>query len=205
MKNIFISTFILLASLNVLGQNFEGKIMYQNTFKSKNPQITDQQWADMFGPTQEFYAKGSNYKNVSNGSLLVWQVYSAKENMIYTKMGNSPSLYWNNAGENTDTILKFEIKKASVVVLGYTCDELILTCKSGLQKYYFNSKFGVDPKLYAAHTYGNFAFYLAKSKAWPLKAIIATLITTATEIKPMVVDANIFKLPAGAKLEKSPY
>ena len=209
MKNIFISTFILLVSLSVLGQNFEGKITYQNTFKSKNSQITDQQWTNMFGPIQEFYAKGSNYKNVSNGTLLVWQVYSAKENMIYTKMGNSPSVYWNNAGENTDTILKSEIKKASAVVLGYTCDELILTCKSGLQKYYFNSKVGVDPKLYAAHTYGNFAFYLAKSKAWPLKSIIATdqftLISTATEIKPMVVDANIFKLPAGAKLEKSPY
>ena len=124
-------------------------------------------------------------------------------------MGNSPTIYWNDATANTDTILKTEVKKASAVVLGYTCDELILTCKSGVQRYYFNSKFGVDPKLYAAHTYGNFAFLLTKTKSWPLKSIIETdqftLTSTATEIKPMVVDVTIFQLPAGVKIEKSPY
>jgi len=209
MKKIFIATLILFTSLAVFGQNFEGKIVYQNSFKTKNSQIKDAQWTAMFGSTQDFYAKGNDYKSVSNGSLLLWQTYSAKENKIYTKMGNSPSIYWNDAGANTDTILKFEIKKASTVVLGYTCDELILTCTSGIQKYYFNSKFGVDAKLFAAHTYGNFAFYLAKCKAWPLKYIIETeqftLTSTATEVKPMVVDINIFKLPAGVKIEKSPY
>lgn len=210
MKNIFIAAFILLTSLTVFGQTpFEGKIVYQNTFKTKNSQIKDEQWLAMFGSTQEFYAKGSNYKSVSNGTLLLWQIYSAKENKIYTKMGNSPSIYWNDAGVNTDTILKFELKKAAAVILGYTCDELTLTCKSGIQKYYFNSKLSVDPKLYAAHTYGNFAYYLSKSKSWPLKSYIETdqfiLTSTATEVKAMVVDINIFKLPAGVKIEKSPF
>jgi len=209
MKNIFISAFILLTSLSVFGQNFEGKIVYQNTFKSKNPQLKDEQWAAMFGAKQEFYAKGNQYKYVSNGTLLLWQTYSATDKKIYTKMSNSPSIYWNDATANTDTILKTELKKATTVVLGYTCDELILTCKSGVQKYYFNSKFGVDPKLYAAHTYGNFALLLTKTKSWPLKSVIETeqfiLTSTATEVKPMVVDINIFKLPVGAKLEKSPY
>lgn len=209
MKNIFISAFILLTSLSVFGQNFEGKIVYQNTFKSKNPQLKDEQWSAMFGSTQEFYAKGNQYKYVTNGTLLLWQTYSATDKKVYTKMSNSPSVYWNDATVNTDTILKIELKKASAVVLGYTCDELILTCKSGVQKYYFNAKFVVDPKLYTAHTYGNFALLLTKTKSWPLKSVIETdqftLTSTATEVKPMVVDINMFKLPAGAKLEKSPY
>jgi hypothetical protein len=209
MKNIFISAFILLTSLSVFGQNFEGKIVYQNTFKSKNPQLKDEQWSAMFGSTQEFYAKGNQYKYVTNGTLLLWQTYSATDKKVYTKMSNSPSVYWNDATLNTDTILKIELKKASAVVLGYTCDELILTCKSGVQKYYFNAKFVVDPKLYTAHTYGNFALLLTKTKSWPLKSVIETdqftLTSTATEVKPMVVDINMFKLPAGAKLEKSPY
>ncbi|WP_211208942.1 hypothetical protein [Cytophaga aurantiaca] len=212
MKRIFISACILLASFIVFAQTttfFEGKIVYQNTFKSKNPQMKDEQWTAMFGSTQEFYAKGNNYKSVSNGSLFLWQIYSAKENKIYSKMSNSPSVYWNDAAVNTDTILKTELKKATTVILGYTCDELTLTCKSGIQKYYYNSKLGVDPKLFSLHKYGNFAYYLAKSKAWPLKSYIETdqftITSTATEVKPMVVDVNIFKLPAGVKIEKSPY
>lgn len=211
MKNFFITAYILLAGLTALAQvaPFEGKIVYKNEFKSKNPQMTDQQLATMFGATQEFYVKGNNYKSVSNGSLFLWQIYAPKENKLYSKMTNTASVYWNDAAVNTDSILKFELKKASTVILGYTCDELILTCKSGMQKYYFNSKFGVDPKLFAAHTYGNFAYYLAKSKSWPLKSYIETehftITSTATEVKAMVVDATIFKLPAGAKLEKSPY
>lgn len=209
MKKIFIAAFILFTCFLASAQNFEGKIVYKNTFKSKNAQITDQQWTGMFGATQEFYAKGSDYKNVANGTLLLWQIYTGKENKIYTKMSNSPSVFWNDAAVNTDTIIKSELKKGTAVVLGYTCDELILTCKTGVQKYYFNSKFAVDPKLFTAHTYGNFAFLLATSKSWPLKSVIETeqftLTSTATEIKPMVVDSNIFKLPAGVKLEKSPY
>lgn len=209
MKKIFIAAVILLTSLTVFGQNFEGKIVYQNSFISKNSQIKDVQWATMFGATQEFYVKGNQYKYVTNGSLLLWYIYSATDKKMYTKMSNSPSIYWTDATVNTDTILKTELKKASTVVLGYTCDELILTCKSGVQKYYFNSKFGVDPKLYAVHTYGNFALLLSKTKSWPLKSIIETdqftLTSTATEIKPMVVDVNIFKLPAGVKIEKSPF
>jgi hypothetical protein len=209
MKQIFSAAFILLLSITTFGQQFEGKIVYQNVFKSKNPQINDAQWTAMFGSTQEFYVKGNDYKSEANGSLFLWQVYASKENKIYSKMSNTKSVYWNDAGVNTDTILKFEIKKAAAVILGYTCDELTLTCKSGMQKYYFNSKLGVDPKLFTAHTYGNFAFYLSKSKAWPLKSYIETdqftITSTATEVKPMVVDANIFKLPAGATIEKSPY
>lgn len=212
MKRIFISAGILLASFLVLAQTttlFEGKIVYQNTFKTKNPQMKDEQWTAMFGSTQEFYTKGDNYKSVSNGSLLQWQIYSAKDNKIYTKMGNSPSIYWNDAATNTDTIKKSEIKKAAAVILGYTCDELTLTCTSGIQKYYFNSKLAVNPALFANHKYGNFAHYLAKSKAWPLKSYIETdqftITSVATEVKPMAIDINIFKLPAGVKIEKSPF
>jgi len=108
-----------------------------------------------------------------------------------------------------DEIRKTELNKGAIEVLGYKCDELILTCNSGVQKYYFNSKFPVDAKLFAKHMFGNWYAFVSKSNALPLKSIIDnnqfTLETIATEIAPSTLDRSIFTLPANAKIAKSPY
>ena len=36
--------------------------------------MTDQQWLSMMGGTQEYYIKGGNYKSVTNGTLMQWQI-----------------------------------------------------------------------------------------------------------------------------------
>jgi hypothetical protein len=88
----------LLTSMSVGEQAFEGKIIYANSYKSKNPQITDQQWNTMMGVTQEYFIKGGDYKSTANGSLVQWQLYINKENKFYSKMSNSESVFWNDAG-----------------------------------------------------------------------------------------------------------
>lgn len=94
-------------------------------------------------------------------------------------------------------------------VLGYKCDELVLTCKSGIQKYYFNTKFSVNTKLYENHKFGNWYDFLSKSNSLPLKSIIDngqfTLESVAIEVKEMKVDNTIFDLPANTKTMKSAY
>ena len=128
---------------------------------------------------------------------------------IYTKMSNVQSIVWNDGAVNPDEVLKSEINKDAAEILGHKCDELILTCKTGIQKFYFSSKLKVDPALYANHKFGNWNEIIAKSNSLPLKIIIDNhqfaLESIAKEIKPMVVDANLFTLPAGSKFEKSPY
>jgi hypothetical protein len=209
MKNILVVLFMSLMSVVGFGQNFEGKIIYTNSFVTKNTNISNEQWANMFGSKQEYYIKGGDYKIISNGTLLEWQTYLNKDNKLYTKLASSKSIMWTDASVNGDSIIKVQLKKAVVVILGYTCDELTLTCVSGVQKYYFNSKFKVDPKLFAKHLYGNYANYLSKSKALPLKMIIETeqftITSIATEAKEMVVDATLFELPVGVPLIQSPY
>ena len=191
------------------GQAFEGEIIYKNTFKTKNPQVSDAQWTSMLGTKQEYFIKGANYKIVANGTYFQWQMYINKDNKSYSKLSNSASVFWQDAAINTDSVLKVELNKSATVILGYTCDELILTCKSGMQKYYYNSKLAVDPNLYIKHKYGNWYYYLVKSKAMPLKMVIETdqciIESTATEVKPSVLSPTLFTLPAGVKLEKSPY
>ncbi len=204
--------FFLLAVLYshcALGQAFEGEVIYQNAFKSKIPVLADQQLSAMMGNTQHYFIKGGNYKSESNGTFVVWQLYINADNKIYNKFASSESILWNDAAINKDSVINVEINRDVTEVAGYKCDELVMTCKSGIQKYYFNAGLVVDNKLYAKHAAGNWSVYLAKANALPLKIIIdndkLTMISIATEVIPSKLDASKFTLPAGIKVEKSPF
>ena len=86
-----LATFLVATSF---GQNFEGKIVYNNFIKSKLPNITDQQFTSMLGSKQDYVIKDGDYKSVTNGSLVEWQLYVNKDNKLYNKMANSEVLLW---------------------------------------------------------------------------------------------------------------
>ena len=191
------------------GQTFEGKIVYKSTYKSKIPNMTDKQLETMMGTTQEYFIKNGDYKTVANGSLIQWQLYVNTDNKLYNKMSNSETVYWNDGATNPDEVLKAEVNKDVTEVLGYKCDELVLTCKSGLQKYYFNTKLSVDIALFVNHKFGNWYDYLSKSNSLPLRIIIdngqLTWESVATEVTELNLDKTFFELPANSKTMKSPY
>lgn len=196
-------------SVTVFGQTFEGKITYQNSYTSKLPNVQDQQFNSMMGSTQEYIIKGGDYKSISNGTLVQWQLYINKDNKLYNKMSNSETIFWNDGLTNPDSIISVEINKEVTEIFGYKCDEVILTCKSGVQKYYFNQKIAVDVSLFKNHLYGNWYDFLKVSKSLPLKSVIETqqftLVSVATDIKEMKLDDKEFRLPENAKTAKSPY
>jgi len=209
MKNVLAILITVITSITVFGQAFEGKIVYANSYKSKNPKMTDQQWNSMMGSTQDYLIKGGDYKSISNGTLVQWQLYINKDNKLYNKMSNSETAFWNDATVQGDEVLKVEVNKNVTEILGYKCDELILTCKSGVQKYYFNAKIAVDAKLFTNHKLGNWFDFLSKSNSLPLKIVVETAQFTmesiAKEVKPMKLEATTFELPAGIRTDKSPY
>lgn len=197
------------ATIAVFGQTFQGKIIYKNTYESKIPNLTNEQLTTMMGATQEYLIKNGDYKSTTNGTMVQWQLYVQKDNKLYSKMADSDTLLYNEGGTNPDEVLNVEVKKGTEKVLGLPCDELILTCKSGIQKYYYNSRLNVDASLFAGHLFGNWYDYLKVSKALPLKTVVEnpqfTFTSTATEIKDMKLDDKEFHLPENAKTAKSPY
>ncbi len=209
MNKLLVFALITFSTLTVFGQNFEGKITYSSTYKNKTPQMTDQQWLSMMGDTQEYYIKDGNYKSVTNGTLMQWQLYVGSENKIYSKMSNSETVFWNDGLTNTESIISVELNKNVIEILGYKCDELILTCESGIQKYYFNSTLKVDVSLFENHKFGNWYDFLKESNALPLKMIIdnaqVTMENIATEVKEMKLNEKDFQLPENIKIAKSPY
>ena len=78
-----------------------------------------------------------------------------------------------------------------------------------IQKYYFNSKFSVDPKLFENHKFGNWYDFVSKANALPLKSLIEnaqfSLESNATNITEMKLDNSFFALPPNSKSMKSPY
>lgn len=200
---------LALTCLIVSAQSFEGKIVYSNAIKSKIPNVSDAQFTTMMGNTLNYYIKGGDYKSEMNGSMMQWQLYVNADNKLYSKMSNSEAVLWNDGAVNSDEVISTELHKAVIDILGYKCDELVLTCKSGVQKYYFTSGVPVDSKLYINHQFGNWYTVLSKTNAIPLKMTIDNaqfyIESTATEIKPGKLDAAMFTLPAGAALQKSPF
>lgn len=196
-------------TMAVFGQTFQGKIIYKNTYESKIPNLTGEQLTTMMGGTQEYIIKNGDYKSTTNGTMVQWQLYVQKDNKLYSKIANSDTLLYNEGGTNPDEVLNVEVKKNAETVLGLPCDEVILTCKSGTQKYYYNSKLNVDTSLFTGHLFGNWYDYLKVSKALPLKTVVEnpqfTLTSTATEVKDMKLDDKEFQLPENAKTAKSPY
>lgn len=209
MKGILLLTLVLTLSVSISAQDFEGKILYKNFYTSKISGVSDQQLSDMLGSTQDYIIKEGDYKSTINGQMLQWMIFLSRENKIYIKMGNSDDIYWNDASINKDQVISAQINQSAIEILGYKCDELVLTCKTGVQKYYFNSKIHVNPKLFEKHAYGNWYEVIRRTSSLPLKMILETeqftLESLASSITPMTVDSKTFNLPNGVQVVKSPY
>jgi hypothetical protein len=209
MKKLITLLWCMFMLVAAFGQEFEGTIHYANTYKSNDPQVTDQQLGELLGTVQVYYYKSGKYKSESNGSFVQWQLYIPSENRLYSKLSNSETAFWTMGSDPGDEVLAVEINKDVEEVLGYRCDEVILTCKEGVQKYLFNATLGVDASLFANHTFGNWYDFLSVSKALPLKSITVsdefTWESVATAVTPLQLDESQFDLPAGMETQKSPF
>lgn len=209
MRKVFCFILALFSTILLSAQSFEGKIIYTNAFKSKTPSITDEQFTSMMGARHEYFVKQGDYKTNANGTLVQWQLYRNSDNKLYTKMANSEAAFWNDGAVNQDEVLKVELNKQVTEVLGYKCDEIIVTCKSGVQKYYYNSGFPVDVMAFEKHKFGNWYAFVSNSKSLPLKILVDnpqfTLEQVAVEVTPMKLDKEMFSLPANMQITKSPY
>lgn len=203
---LFILLFV--ASTTVHAQ-FEGEIVYKNKYQSKIPAVSDEQLTGMLGTETRYNIKGGNYKTVTNGSVLQWQLYVNKDNKLYNKFAMSESLLWNDCNTNVDDLVKTEIRRSVVTILGYKCDEIVLTGKKLTQKHYFNSKLKLDAKAFSKCKLYSFDKYTELTHAIPLKSIVEldqfTLESEAVEVKAMKLDNKLFELPPDVETAPSPY
>lgn len=207
MKRISAICFLVCIAQALLAQSFEGKIIYQNTYRNKKSNNENFLLDSMMGTVQNYYIREGNYKSVTNGNLVQWQLYINSNNKLYNKYAGIEALLWNDGIENKDSVLRAEIHRNVIRVLGFDCDELILHCKSGDQKYYFIKALAVDAELYKNHHFGNWYEVISRTGALPLKSIqtSTSFITesVAAEIIPMKLPDDFFILPGNLPVRKN--
>lgn len=199
MKNIIY--LLLFVTIGVSAQNFEGVVTYKNLYKSKNPQLTDQQLTQALGGMHQYLIKGGNYKTKSNGTLLRWQLYKENGTKLYTKMSNSQELTVTDATKLKDSVVSVTLNKKAYNYLGTMCDELVIISKEGTQKIYFNSTIlKVDAEKFKNFKFNNWYTYLTYSNTLPVRILIDNdqfkMESIVGKVEAQVLPISEFKLPS---------
>lgn len=193
--------FIILVFTSVLafGQSFEGKITYENSYESKTKGLTNEQLNSLMGTVQEYIIDKGYYKNIFNGKLNQFQIYRSDDNKFYSKFSIKNILYWSNGDIEGEKIIDLKITKDKEIVLGVKCDEIVMKTSQSIYKYYYSSKYPIDPNHYTNHLFGNWYTYVENSKSIPLKIVMDTpefkSTSTAIKIEEFKVKKEIFELP----------
>ena len=194
------TTFFILINIILtpcFGQQFEGKLTYQNSYKSKS-ETSSEYLSQFFGNTHTYQIKNGNYKLESDGKLLQWQIYIMQENKLFTKLAAGEKLAIKDLSKEFDVVKNVKVNRQSAVILNHTCDEFIVRCKNSTQKYYIDSSLNVNPEVFKTSTFNHRFSFLSKNQIFPLKMIIedetSICESTEVEIKTEKIDESIFIL-----------
>jgi hypothetical protein len=201
MKKIYFFLIFQISLSTCYAQNFEGKIIYKVIFKDSIDNFT-------YSSIMQEYFKDGNLKVISSDSLYQWSLYINSENKYYTKLANSDTLRWTDGALNHDSIISIQINKNVIKILGYNCNELIMTCNNGIKKYYYSPlNFKTDAKQFIKYKSGNWTDFLLITNSLPLMQIEDNKNThtqiVAIETMEMKLDDTFFKLPKNSILSKN--
>jgi hypothetical protein len=182
---------------------FEGKVVYQNSARSKDSNIKSEDIIRLSGNFSSFYFKNGNYKQLYDAQGLKEELYIQKSNTLYLSSNNTDTFSKHEASIPGDTIEQYILNKNKETILGISCDELIVRDKKKTMTYYFNSdSLKINPEWFSKYTELNKNFTTKKMGALFLKCKIELpeLIfeITATKIVHERLDDAIFELPQNA-------
>ena len=198
MKWTLVLSLLILRSVGLQAQYFEGKVVYRTTVTSKDPQVPDSTLSAMIGNEETYYIKGGFYQSITNGTGFSMQQYDHRTNRLYFKKPDVDTLYWLDAGKSSDKPISYETREDAEVVLGKRCDALVVETASGTIIFYYSPRYKLDAVMFQKHAYNGWAFYVSKAGCLPLKTVIDNdkfhLESTATEVFQLELKENFFEI-----------
>ena len=216
-------TFIILTFIATIsfGQNFEGTLTYTTDIelseKMKEMGLTKEilmkkmEEENSFSSKINYCYKEGNYliKMSDNGTS---SKYIGEKNTIYTREKDDDLIVAIDASIDLEnqmfgTTPKIEKKETDVIILDKKCNKVVVTWKTGVYEYYYNSDFlKMDSNLYKNHKYDMWFEYLKISNALPLRIVkktagMMTLTMDLIDLKEHNIDITEFDLPK-MKLDK---
>lgn len=203
-KLVFLLAFSL-SALSVIAQNFEGRILYKNSFFLPNGQDVTASATKMMGAEQDYYINARHYKSLMNGQMMTMQLYRSDENKYYTVDGNNTAQSFDGSTES-GKITKIEKLDGTFDILGRKCKGIVLTGNTSKTTYYYDESMKVNIDTFSKHKFGNWIDYLqASGGALPLAFIVEnpqyTWKSEAVKVEPMKLDDSEFALPKGVKMK----
>jgi hypothetical protein len=188
-----------LGSSIVLAQ-FVGVITYNESYKSKDPLISSDDFTKMMGSVRKLYIKGSNYRNVFDGNPGTVLLYRGDRQKIYRFEQNADTVFWMNALSDTlSKIITYKIEDTNETIMHLTVQKLTIKSEMGLTTYFYSGKYGINPADFTRHNLNFWNFYTLKSRAVPLKIVIENdriiMTSTAVKIESLDLDQIIFDIP----------
>ncbi|NUY82734.1 hypothetical protein HUK80_17660 [Flavobacterium sp. MAH-1] len=193
-----IAIFIIvnLVLMPCFGQQFEGIIVFQNSYQSKIKNQSNEHLAQLFGSTHTYQIKNERYKLSSNGELLQWQIYQPQENKLFTKLAVGDKLGIIELDKETEKVKSVQVNRKAVKILDYLCDEFVVQCKSSVQKYFIDSSLNINPEIFKNSKFNYQLAFLLKNQILPIKMVIEDGISIcesiAIELKGETIDEKIF-------------
>jgi hypothetical protein len=196
MKQLSVLFAILFCSGVLLGQNFQGTIEYAVSYRSHVASISSESLAPKYGDKRTLQIKEGAYRWVHNGKDVLEKIFTTGDQMIHTrKSGNAA---WSSVAAmiGTDAIEDVEVLERSTSILGYPCNELILTCSSGTRSYIYSKTFPMNASAFEGHMADLWYEYLNLAQAIPLKMVFSnkeyTVEMVATKVQKESLVPAIF-------------
>jgi hypothetical protein len=198
---VFILSLVAFRQANC--QNFEGKITYTVSCKSKTTAKTDKAFNDKYGSLHEFYIKDGNFKSIENSTTYDWNIYISKQNKLYRKYPNNKVIGIRDCATTYEYPVKIQLTKDSINILGYNCHEIIISYKCKIYKFYYSSDVAMDSGLFVDDNFEAWYEFISRTSALPLKIIVEaddhTLVKTAIKIEKIPINKTMFVLAKGTK------
>jgi hypothetical protein len=193
--------FLVVYSLNAQAQ-FSGKITYQDSYQSKNPNISNSDFEKFMGTKREFYLQGAFYKDVHHGEVESVMLYRGDLNKLYTYNAGADTIFWMDALKDTlSTVLEIKMEDSNEIILGLKCKKLTVKSQLGTSIYFFSDRYLINPVDFKNHHLNFWNLYTSKCRSVPLKIVYEgqeiILTSTAIKVDQMKLEDDVFKIPSG--------
>ena len=187
--------FLLVVS-DVLAQAFEGQISYSNSYQSDSRAMPNYKLTELFGSSHSYFVKNRDYKLVSNGTLLEWQIFSSENQKLTTKLRPIETSETSKIRDKDDVVKKVDVLRNAVKILDVNCDEFIVSCKRGTHKFYLDSKLNIQASMFIDGEFNRWFAFFSQKGIIPYKMVVdgemGLFESTAIEITEKSIDENIF-------------
>jgi hypothetical protein len=205
------SIFIFRDSAADYSNYFEGVVTYMIRYESSDPAIQTVDLAAANGTMSEFYFKGGNYLQRSNGRHKYAELYLWKENKFYEQAVKGDTIKWLDCSKKNEFLTNLEVtENFTEMIMDHKCKMLKMETNdfSG-QKYRtgyysFCCDLKIDPNWFQKCRYRTANKMYAKTESIPLKISYIRnnykVIMTAIKLEKRKLDNAVFELDRKAIL-----